>query len=137
MDSDYDTSWDWVESEEGYLPINADAWNRKCQEWRKRDWVVWLRDNLTFPFWVTLEEDDEACFDKADHEPFQLGHTMKVLDLEAEDDQYGIILKVREGRRVGYVSLMDVAVQEKDHPNYWPMREYVAWFATIHADPNA
>jgi len=54
---------------------------------------------------------------------------MKAIDIELEDDLYGIILKVREGRRVGYVPLCDVEVTSKEDINFWPVREYVIWFA--------
>ena len=37
----YDSSWD--ESDD------TDAFDRKCEEWAKRDWGSWLRKNLSFP----------------------------------------------------------------------------------------
>jgi hypothetical protein len=77
-----------------------------------------------------MEDEDDAYFtDIADHELFRLGHEMKVIGIGQEDDLYGIILKVREGRRVGYVPLCDVEVVDKKDPNFWPVREYVVWFA--------
>ncbi len=77
-----------------------------------------------------MEDEDDAYFtDIADREPFRLGHVMKVIGIEMEDDLSGVILKVREGRKVGYVPLCDVEVLDKDDPNYWPIREYVVWFA--------
>jgi hypothetical protein len=67
--------------------------------------------------------------DAAEYEPFRLGHEMKVISLDMEDGLYGVIMKVREGRRVGSVPLCDVEVIDKEDPNYWPVREYVVWFA--------
>lgn len=79
---------------------------------------------------VRKEDDDDACFsDVTEHEPFRLGHTMKVLKVEHEDDWYGIIVKVREGRKVAHVPLGDVEVVSKTDPNFWPVREYIVWFA--------
>ncbi len=54
---------------------------------------------------------------------------MQVVSLDQEDDRYGMIIKVRESRKVGYVPLCDVEVLNKEDPNYWPVREYVVWFA--------
>jgi len=45
----YDSSWD--EEDE-------DAWDRKHDEWKKRDWQSWLINRLSFPFEVRRMEDD-------------------------------------------------------------------------------
>jgi hypothetical protein len=122
MSTAYDSSWD-----EG----NDGLWERKYSAWEERDWESWLSAQLSFPFEVRREEDeDDAYFtDIASHQPFRLGHTMKVLGIEDEDDWYGIIVRVREGRRTGYVPLADVEVTSRSDPNFWPVREYVVWFA--------
>lgn len=127
----YDTSWDLEESEKGNLPESEEAFERKYQEWQQRCWETWLNEKFDFPFLVErMEDDDDAYFtDITDHQPFRLGHKMKVIGIELEDDLYGIILKVREGRKVGYVPLCDVEVVDKEDPNFWPAREYAVWFA--------
>ena len=127
----YDTSWDLVKSEKGNLPESDEAFERKYREWQQRHWETWLNKKLDFPFWVErMEDEDDAYFtDGANLQPFRLGHRMKVIGIELEDDLYGIILKVREGRKVGYVPLCDVEVIDKEYPNFWPVREYVVWFA--------
>ena len=132
MADNYDTSWDLVESNDGYLPVDEDAFERKYQEWKTRDWALWLKDNLTFPFTVErMEDEDDAYFtDVAKHQPFRLGHIMKVIGIEPEeDDVYGIIVQVKEGRRKGYVPLCDHEVTSMEDRNFWPVREYVVWFA--------
>ena len=131
MSTDYDSSWDLAETENGYTPESDDAFERKFAEWEERDWMTWLEDVLSFPFMVERVEDhDDAYFtDVAEHEPFRLGHEMKVVEFAEEDELYGIIVKVREGRRVGYVPLCDLEVIPKEDVNYWPVREYVVWFA--------
>lgn len=127
----YDTSWNLFESEKGNLPENEKAFDRKYQEWQQRSWETWLKENLNFPFIVKrMEDDDDAYFtDIADHQPFRLGHEMKVVDIVQEDDLYGVIVKVREGRRVGFIPLCDVEVIDQKDANFWPVREYVVWFA--------
>ena len=42
---------------------------------------------------------------------------------------YGVIVQVREGRRKGYVPLCDFEVTSREDRNFWPVREYVIWFA--------
>ena len=131
MEQNYDFSWDLEEDDNGNLPRNEELFDRKYREWEKRDWMEWLENNLFFPFIVErMEDEDDAYFtDIAKKEPFRLGHKMKVLKVESDCDHYGIIVKVREGRRVGYVPLCDVEVTPKEDKNFWPVREYVVWFA--------
>ena len=131
MKKPYDSSWNLIRSKKGNLPRSEEALDKKYQEWKKRDWKKWLEQNLVFPFIVVRKEDeDDAYFtDIAKNAPFRLGHKMKVLKLSLEDDLYGIIVRVRERRRVGSVPLCDVEVTPKNDPNFWFVREYVVWFA--------
>jgi hypothetical protein len=54
---------------------------------------------------------------------------MKAVELEGDFFPVGIVVKVREQRKVGQVPLCDVEVTPKSDKNYWPVREYVVWFA--------
>ena len=117
----YDSSWD-----EG----NDELWEQKYAEWETRDWSNWLLERLRFPFQVERQEDLSANpFEPNQDKPFSVGHEMKVLSIEDEDESYGIIIKVREGRKTGYVPLADVEVVSNEDPNFWLVREYVVWFA--------
>lgn len=131
MKKPYNSSCDLIRSSRGNLPKSEDTFDRKYQKWKKRDWMKWLEKNLVFPFMVERKEDDnDAYFTHiAKHAPFRLGHKMKVLKLSSEDDLYGIIVRVCEDCRVGSVPLCDVEVTPKDDRNFWPVREYVIWFA--------
>jgi hypothetical protein len=132
MTEKYDSSWDLKDSDEGCLPDNEEAFDRKCHEWQNRDWPLWLTGNLIFPFTVErMEDEDDAYFtDIAKHQPFRLGHTMKVIGIEPEEDALcGVIAQVREGRRKGHVPLCDLEVTSREDRNFWPVREYVVWFA--------
>jgi len=87
---------------------------------------------LSFPFEVKREEDDDDAYftDIAKHEPFRLGHVMMAIGLESENTNWdGIYITVKEGREIGHVPLCDVEVTSKEDINYWPVREYVVWFA--------
>ena len=119
--ANYDSSWD-----DG----NEKLWDQKYKVWKKRDWYDWLLDNLTLPFEVERMEDmDSNPFADNSDNPFRVGETMMILDVEDEDEMRGIILKVSKGRKKGYVPLSDVEVTSKDDKNFWPVREYVVWFA--------
>ena len=37
--------------------------------------------------------------------------------------------KSGKAEKKGYVPLCDVVVSERDDRNFWPVREYVIWFA--------
>ena len=117
----YDSSWD-----EG----NEDLWDKKYEEWEKREWLDWLEDNLTLPFEVDRMEDmDSNPFVDHSDSPFAVGETMKVIDLEDEDEMRGVIARVSKGKKRGCVPLSDVEVISKEDKNFWPVREYVVWFA--------
>lgn len=106
------------------------AFERKFEEWEKRDWMVWLSEHLTFPFTVTREEDeDDAYFTDAGEDLFRLGHTMVVVGLDEDDVNVGVMVEVTEKKRTGYVPLCDLEVKPKTDKNFWPVREYVVWFA--------
>ena len=131
MTEKYDSSWDLEKTENGNLPGDEDAFDKIYAEWEKRSWELWLGEHLRFPFSVErIEDEDDAYFTDIDKsEPFRLGHVMEAIDIEIDDDFYGIILKVKEGRRIGHVPLCDVGVTSKEDENFWPVREYAVWFA--------
>ena len=116
----YDSSWD---------DDNEELYDEKYAEWEERDWESWLSQNLIIPFEIKRVEDEEGFGGRKSKAPFGIGRIMKVLSIFEEDDLYGIIVKVREGRRTGYIPLCDVEVTSKEDPSFWPVREYVVWFA--------
>jgi hypothetical protein len=119
----YDSSWD---------SNNEELWDIKFEEWEGRNWTDWLTSNLTFPFEVERTEDDyfnPLVENSSTKKSFSVGHAMKVLELEMDDETYGIIVNVRESRRIGSVPLCDLEVTSKEDSNFWPVREYVVWFA--------
>lgn len=130
MNKDSDYSWDLEECVQLNLPFNEVRFKEKSRERNRRDWMKWLEQNLSFPFTAKMvDDDDDAYFtDVAEREPFRMGHTMTVLRLECEILHYGIMVKVREKRRIGHVPLADLEVSPKSALNYWPVREYVEWF---------
>ncbi len=126
-----DHRWDLSEDDDGYLPECEEAWEQKFQEWAARAWPEWLARQLAFPFTVAREEDDDDAYfaPGAAKALFRLGHKMQVVGLAEEDVDRGILVNVREKNRTGCVPLCDLEVTPKTDPNFWPVREYVVWFA--------
>lgn len=125
-----DHSWDYYEGEWGSLPNNFDPYILKCEEWQERDWIPWLREQLSFPFEVErIKDDGDAFFARLRrHEPARIGNKMKATDiLDEEMAFHGIIVKVLVGRCTRHISLCDVEVSDASDPNFWPVREYAAW----------
>jgi len=123
MTAEYDSSWDSDDDE-------GDAFARKCEEWRRRNWMAWLSEKLSFPFEVKRAEDmEENPFDHA-HGPFSVGRRMQAVSLEEDEHwKYGMVICVTDGKKKGTVPLADVEITSKTNPNYWPVREYVVWAA--------
>ena len=57
-----DHRWDLQDRDDGCLPESDEAHERKFEEWQVRDWPDWLAKNLTFPFTVTREEDEDDAY---------------------------------------------------------------------------
>jgi hypothetical protein len=124
----YDASWDLSDSWE--------AFEKKAEEWDRRDWVSWLREHLAFPFEVIRQEDmdDERYLFGGEPPPehFAIGSQMTVLGISGaafEPDFHGVLVDVQQGRHRSVVPLQDLEVRPKDNPNFWPVREFVVWYA--------
>lgn len=48
------------------------------------------------------------------------------------DDHYGMIVKAREGRYVGYVPLIEIELTDENHRNNKILEEYFEWYAESH-----
>jgi hypothetical protein len=117
----YDRSWD-----EG---VDADVFERKCEEWERRDWASWLNANLSFPFEVKREEDMAHDWVEPDDGPFSVGRRMTVTGLAEEDFSMGFLVWVKSGTKTERIPLSEVEVTSNQHINYWPVREYAVWMA--------
>ncbi len=136
-DEPYDASWDSVEEDE-----YGEAFDRKYEEWESRDWVPWLKSKLKFPFRAERVEDmyldSFAPEELHARNPFPVDCQVEVIRIaegDFEPDFDGVIVEVRGDRssgckkRKGLLPLQDLEVQPKDNPNYWPVREFVVWYA--------
>jgi hypothetical protein len=97
-----------------------------------RDWQEYLSSKLSFPFMAErIDDTDKVAWEglKGD-KPFGLGHTIKVICVESEDDLYGIIVKVREDKQTRFVPILDLEVLEPDGVNKKLLEDYAEWFAS-------
>lgn len=97
---------------------------------QNRNWTEWLQEHLDFPFEVERVDDEDAVMlgKQSDSEPFRFGHKFKVLSIDSEEDPYGILVKAREGRRIGYVPLCDLRTLDKTSKNNKTLEEYLDYF---------
>lgn len=122
----YDSSWDRAD----------DAFDRKYEQWQRREWVAWLRANLTFPFRAERVEhmylDPAAPEELLAADPFPVGCRVQILGIaEGDFDPYfdGVFVDVQGKKGKGCVPLQDFEVRPKSDANYWPVREFVVWYA--------
>ena len=95
-----------------------------------RDWEEYLSNKLSILFMVKrIDETDNVVWEGLkNYKPFGLDHTMKVLCVESEDDLYGIIVKVREGRQTSSVPILDLEIQNDSSRNKKYLDEYAKCF---------
>ncbi len=133
----YDSSWDSDED------VSGEAFDKKYEEWEERDWIKWLKQNLTFPFQAERVEDmdaDPLAPDESKKKtPFPEGCQVKVTgmsDCDCDVEFEGVIVDVIvdvigiEGKK-GALPLQELEVRPKSDPNYWPVREFVVWYANL------
>jgi len=104
-------------------------------EMKNRNWVQWLSKKLTFPFEVERIDDAEEYVLKGQatkNEPFRLGHNFNAISVADLDDVYGLILKCKEGRRIGYVPLLDLGLKDENSDNKHVIDEFLEWYSENH-----
>jgi len=128
IDKHYDISWDFDSGD-------IQAFERKLKQWKSRNWIAWLKANLKFPFQAERMEDDLDSFAPDDvqaRNTFPVGCKVEVLGIAHEDcdvEFEGVIVEVKGKKGKGYLPLQDLEVRPKSDPDYWPVREFVVWYA--------
>lgn len=85
-------------------------------------WEEYFRQTLTFPF-------DAEVSEWQDRGPLQSGDVVRVHGITNVDEFYGLIARVRKGRRQYYFPLCDLTPVDEESPNYTPVHLYAVWFA--------
>ena len=85
-------------------------------------WDEYLEKNLTFPFEAVVDKLQERGLLKN-------GDKVRVHALEYADDHYGIIVKLRHGRKQYHMPLCELAAADEKSPEYHLIDLYRVWFA--------
>jgi len=54
---------------------------------------------------------------------------LRIADEDSDVEFGGLIGEVKAKGRKGSLPLQDIEVYPKSDPNYWPVREFVVWYA--------
>ncbi len=85
-------------------------------------WTDYLEENLPFPFAAVVDEWQ-------DRGPVPSGSRVRVHAIEDADEHYGIIVKVRYGRKQYHFPLCELAAADEKSPGYHLIDLYRTWFA--------
>jgi len=99
--------------------------NESIIKGKKRNWVKFLSENLTFPFEAWIDEDD--LFEEAG--PLQYGDKVVVQNISGYVDLYGVIVEIKKGRKTYKTPLSDLAVDDKKSLTFKIVDNYRTWVA--------
>lgn len=85
-------------------------------------WEDYLAKHLSFPFEAEVSEYQERG-------PLQAGDRVTVQGIFDVDDLYGIIVRLRHGRKRYTFPLCDLEVTDEYSPNHQIVKDYAVWFA--------
>lgn len=88
----------------------------------KREWLGYLQENLSFPFTGVISEYQGRGL-------LQEGDTVIVTKVDSEDDLYGVIAAIKEGRKKYYFPICDIYPVDETSVNYQILKDYHIWFA--------
>jgi len=97
----------------------------------KRDWTAFLSQNLKFPFEAEVEnvdDDDFGLFSRAKPGIYRNKDRVTVLNIDFEDDVYGIIVKIKKGNKKQFFPLDDLRAVDIETKNYKLVDDYKTWF---------
>jgi len=85
-------------------------------------WEKYLNDTLSFPFEAEISEYQTKG-------PLQQGDKIRVHSIMGSEDLYGVIIKLRFGRKVYHFPLCNIDVLDEKSNNYRLVHDYRDWFA--------
>lgn len=83
-----------------------------------------LKDNLEFPFLAEVCEYQE-------NDILNEGDKVKVFGIQGNEDLYGLIVKVKLGRKKYHFPLYDLSAVDKKSDNHKLIKEYKAAFEKL------
>jgi len=101
----------------------VDEFVRKCSSEDDMEieeaWQNYLEEHMQFPFEAEIVDDPG---------PLEVGDIIKVTAIEGSDDLYGIIVKVKMGRKQYSFPLCLLEPVEKENNNFQLVDDYNFWF---------
>jgi len=85
-------------------------------------WANYFKETVKFPFEGEISEFQERG-------PLQANDKVTVLEMEGNDDPYGVLVAVRRKRNKYAFPLSDIEVVDRHSANYQPIQDYAVWFA--------
>ena len=85
-------------------------------------WEKYLKEALILPF-------DGEMADYQDRGPLQVGDKVRVHEILGNEELYGVLVKLRYGRRVYHFPLCCIEVTDKVTGNNMIVTDYSTWFA--------
>lgn len=85
-------------------------------------WEKYLNESLSFP----LEAEISDCQTGG---PLQHGDRIRIHSILGSEDLYGVIVKLRSGRKIYHFPLCDIEVLDEKSKNYQLVDDYRDWFA--------
>lgn len=113
----------WVHLGEKGREINAILAGADNEDEQLDVWEKYLQNTLSFPFEAEVSEWQDP------RSPLQVGQKVRVMDIDELDEWYGILVKVKKGRRQYIFPLCDLEVTSANSPNHDPVHLYSVWFA--------
>jgi hypothetical protein len=84
-------------------------------------WEAYMEAHVTFPFEAEVAEVQERG-------PLQAGDRVRVHGITDADEWYGIIVRLRKGRKQYHIPLCDLEAIDKDAEAYEIVRQYSIWY---------
>jgi hypothetical protein len=123
LDELYDRhAWDWL-GEDGKLTrqvlagLDTDDYDAMAAAWK-----AYMDTHLSVPF-------DAEVYEHQERGPFRAGDRVRVLAITEADADYGVIVRLRKGRRQYHFPLCDLAALDEDSEDGEIVRQYRIWFA--------
>lgn len=86
-------------------------------------WDKHLRQVLKFPFEAEVSE-------LLMRGPLRIGDRVRIQEIaDVDDDSYGIIVKLKQGRKTYHFPLCDLQAIDERSSNYQIIQDYAVWFA--------
>lgn len=121
--SDLANSLRWVYLGKEGREINAILAGADDTHAQMEAWKAYLQKTLTLPFAAKISEWQKPG------NILQAGHKVQVMALDDLDEWYGIMVKIKKGRRSHIFPLCDLEVVAHNSANHDPVQLYAVWYA--------